>query len=150
MTFDENSRRRISRTVQGFESQNFNGQPRIKNWPSATVEPAITIQAPAAGILSANGLVFGSAQCDVLIGDGSEWKKAGTAEVWNPVETEDGSAVLTEGLRLGWCLFDGSRYVLISKLCRDDRTFVAADEIETNPPADPEPTFSSSAFMEGS
>lgn len=35
MTFDEQSKRRIARTVKGFEGLKINTQPKQKNWPSS-------------------------------------------------------------------------------------------------------------------
>ena len=39
MTFDEQSRRRIAKTVQKVERANPNNQPKLKNWPTPTPSP---------------------------------------------------------------------------------------------------------------
>lgn len=124
--FDNQSIKRISRAVQGFERQNPRSQPSQKNWPSPGGFSALTIQAPDTGIPGANNYTFGMAECDVMQLVDGKWKKTDRKEeIYNP----QASATLTEGLRLGWAVNDGSAWVLISKLCDDDRDFVEPDPV---------------------
>jgi hypothetical protein len=126
MSFDEQSRLRISRVVQKAERQNINAQPKKKFWPTAAGGSALTIQAPSGGIPAASNYSFGSAVCKILRSDGGTWKDTGETEtIYNP-STED---ECTDGLRLGWAVEDGSVHVLISKLCGDNRTFTPAEEL---------------------
>lgn len=66
--FDQQSLKRISRVVQQVERQSFNGQPRLKNWPSAGLATSIEYaQAPAEGIPAIGGATPGEADCDVVV-----------------------------------------------------------------------------------
>ena len=94
--------------------------------------PLVTIQAPPEGIPAAeSGYIFGSAVCKVLISDPQEpghWVDGGkTEEVFNPsINIElinDPTESENLGLGLGLAVWDGSHYVLASKLCNDDRLF---------------------------
>lgn len=128
--FDERSMQRISRSVQKTERQSIASQAKKKHWPSPVSPTGLTIQAPAEGIPAANNYTPGSASCKIMqIVDGT-WKDTGeTEDVLNP-STE---VILKEGLRLGWPIWDGSAYVVISKLCGDNREFVEPSTIEQVP-----------------
>ena len=93
-------------------------------WVLDAGKPQLTIQAPQGGIPSANEYIFGSVVCKILESSGGEWSDTGRTErIFNPTtETE-----LRDGLRLGWAIWDGSEYVLVSKLCRDTRDFEEPD-----------------------
>ena len=96
--------------------------------------PNLTIQAPAGGIPEANNYQFGSVDCAVLQCDGDTWKDSGVTEkIYNPAN----EVKCSEGLRLGWAQWDGAKYVLISALCNDDRTFVAAELLTPENPVGP-------------
>jgi hypothetical protein len=95
----------------------------------------ITVQAPATGIPAASNYEFGVETCIILSCDSDTgiWKDSGTTvAVHNPSNEDE----LTEGLRLGWAIWDGAKYILISKLCGDDRTFEAAEELDLLDPVD--------------
>ena len=94
----------------------------------------ITIQAPADGIPAAFDYIFGSEICNVLISDPNDpghWVDSGrTEEVFNP-STEvqlvhDPTQAEPLGFGLGFAVWDGAKYVLISRLCNDTRIFLPA------------------------
>lgn len=112
-----------------IEVSQINGVPFAK----VSAVSSLTIQAPAAGIPAAINYQYGSAVCSILQADDTDtWDDTGRTEtIYNPsTEIE-----LTEGLRQGWAIWDGSRYVLISKLCGDNRAFEAAQDVDIAEPA---------------
>ena len=114
-------------SLQAFPGEMLVRVEQINGRPFVVSQPAdITIQAPAGGIPAANNYDFGSADCTVMVNDGGTWKNSGsTVQVYNP-STE---AQPTEGLRLGWAVWDGSQYIFVSVLCDDTRTFVAPEAL---------------------
>ena len=91
-----------------------------------TGSPLITIQAPEGGIPAASNYNFTPVNCDVLIRDGNRWVNTGeTKFIYNPARTIS----VDTGLRIGFAMFDGQDYVLISTLCDDDREFVPPEDL---------------------